>query len=171
MRAEYFGRARRLLGLLLLPLAAGLGACESGGTEDGAEQTAAPDTMAERAAGLQAVDLATLAADPDQHQGQEIRIENATVDSRMGQRGFWLKLPNGGLYLVRGDAERAAAVQPGSRVTVAGAVRPMSDSVATAWIAEGAITADQEMEALYATSWLDAWYISGQEAAATAAQE
>jgi len=158
-----------LFAVLVLGVAAGLAACE-GSDQQAEEEAAAADPMAERAAAVPAVELAAISADPDQHRGQEIRIENATVDSRMGQRGFWLKLPNGGLYLVRGTAENTAGIQPGSRVSVAGNVRAMEDSVAAAWIAEGAITADQEMEALYATSWLDAWYVSGQQSGGSAAQ-
>jgi hypothetical protein len=169
MRTAYLKSARRLLALLVLPATAGLVACESGSRDDAGDNAAA-DSLAARASSVPAVELAAIAADQDQHQGQEIRIENASVDSRMGQRGFWVNLPNGGLYLVRGTAENAASVQPRTRVTVAGTVRPMSDSVAAAWIAQGAITADQEMEALYATSYLDAWYISGRQAAARAAE-
>ena len=71
-----------------------------------------------------------------------------------------------------GTAENAAAGQPGRPVTVAGPIREMTDSVVQAWIAEGAITADQEMEARYAESYMDAWYVSsGQQAAASTAAE
>ena len=57
-------------------------------------------------------------------------------------------------------------------MTVAGPIREMTDSVVQAWIAEGAITADQEMEARYAESYMDAWYVSsGQQAAASTAAE
>ena len=160
------------LTLLALALALGATACESGETADDASETAPADTLGERANAVAAVDLAVFAADPESHDGHEIRLADVPVDSRMGQRGIWLKLPNQGLYLVRGTAENTASVQPGQRVTVTGPVRMMSDSVVTAWIAEGAITADQEMEARYATSYMDAWYVStGQQAAAGAAQE
>ena len=147
-------------------------ACESGDGADTTEGTAVVDTMATRANAVAEVDLATFTADPETHVGQEVRLTNVPVDSRMGERGFWLKLSNQGLYLVRGSGDNATAGQPGQRVTVAGPIREMTDSVVQAWIAEGAITADQEMEARYASSYMDAWYVSsGQQAAAGAAQE
>lgn len=162
---------RKLSGVVVFALVAGLAACGDAGSEaEGG--AAATDTLSARADAIAAVDLATFSADPEAHEGHEIRLADVPVDSRMGTEGFWLKLPNQGLYLVRGTADNAGAVQAGQRVTVAGTVRAMSDSVVTAWIEEGAITADQEMEARYATSYMDAWYVSsGQQATAGAAQE
>ena len=151
-----------------------LGACggDAGDTSNAETEAAAVDPMADSANAIAAVDLSTFSADPEAHVGHEIRLANVPVDSRMGQQGFWLKLPNQGLYLVRGTAANNAGGQPGAQVTVAGAIREMTDSVVTAWIEEGSITADQEMEARYATSYMDAWYVSsGQQAAAGAAQE
>lgn len=138
-------------------------------TSGGNEGTSA-DPLAERAQAVPAVPLATFANDPREYEGTEVRLANAPVDSRLGQTSFWLKLPNQGLYLVRGTAESTASAQPGERVTVAGPVLPMTDSVVTTWLSEGAITADQEMEARYATSYIDAWYVSSEQAA-SAAQE
>ena len=152
----------------------GATACDSSNSaDDAAEQTAqTADPMADSANAVAAVDLAVFSADPEAHVGHEIRLAGVPVDSRMGQQAFWLKLPNQGLYLVRGRDGNDAAGQPGSSVTVVGPVREMTDSVVSAWIADGAITADQEMEARYATSYMDAWYVSsGQQAAASAAQE
>ena len=161
-----------LLAVAVSALVLGMAACESGSDAETEETTAAADPMADRANAVAEVDLATFMADPESHLGHEVRLTNVPVDSRMGQRGFWLKLSNQGLYLVRGTPENTAAGQPGQRVTVAGPIREMTDSVVQAWIAEGAITADQEMEARYASSYMDAWYVSsGQQAAAGAAQE
>ena len=139
--------------------------------------TASGDTLASRAEQVPAIALSGFADDPRQYEGSEIRLADVPVDSRLGERAFWLKLPNQGLYLVRGSGTVAASVQPGQRVTVAGSILPMGDSVVTAWIEEGSITADQEMEARYATSFMDAWYVvpSSQQpqesAAASAVQE
>ena len=161
-----------LLAVAVSALVLGMTACESGSDAETADTTAAADTMADRANAVAEVDLATFTADPESHVGHEVRLTNASVDSRMGQQGFWLKLSNQGLYLVRGTADGTSAAQPGQRVTVVGPIREMTDSVVQAWIAEGAITADQEMEARYASSYMDAWYVSsGQQAAAGAAQE
>lgn len=163
-----------VLTLMVSALVLGATACESGenGADTAADDAAAADTLAGRANAVAEVDLATFTADPEAHVGHEIRLVNAYVDSRMGQQGFWLKLSNQGLYLVRGTAENNAVAQPGRPVTVVGPIREMTDSVVQAWIAEGAITADQEMEARYASSYMDAWYVSsGQQAAASAAQE
>ena len=162
---------RKLSGVGVFALFVGLAACGDAGSEGEGGAGVATDSLTARANGVAAVDLATFAADPEAHEGHEIRLANVPVDSRMGTQGFWLKLPNQGLYLVRGTADNAGAVQAGQNVTVAGTVRAMGDSVVTAWIEEGAITADQEMEARYATSYMDAWYVSsGQQATAGAAQ-
>ena len=165
---------RKLSGVALLAFGFALAACGDAGSEaEGGAEAPATDSLTARANAVQAVDLATFAADPEAHEGHEIRLANVPVDSRMGAQGLWLKLPNQGLYLVRGNAENTGSVQAGQNVTVAGTVRAMGDSVVTAWIEEGAITADQEMEARYATSFLDAWYVSSgqQQATAGAAQE
>lgn len=161
-----------LTGALVLGAAA-CGDTAGDGAEAAADSAVVADTLATRANAVAETDLATFTADPEAHVGHEIRLTNAYVDSRMGERAFWLKLSNQGLYLVRGTAENSAAGQPGRRVTAVGPIREMTDSVIEAWIAEGAITTDQEMEARYAESYMDAWYVSsGQQAAATgAAQE
>ena len=163
-----------VLAVTVAALMLGATACgeSSDATAGAEEQATVVDPMADSANAIAAVDLSVFSADPEAHVGHEIRLANVPVDSRMGQQAFWLKLPNQGLYLVRGTAQNNAGGQPGGNVTVAGPVREMTDSVVTAWIAEGAITADQEMEARYATSYMDAWYVSsGQQAAASAAQE
>lgn len=159
---------RKLSGGAVFALVLALGACDAGGNGNDGPTTAA-DSLSARAEAVAAVDLAVFAADPEAHEGHEVRLADAPVDSRMGTQGLWLKLPNQGLYLVRGTAETTGAVQPGQNVTVAGTIRAMGDSVVTAWIEDGSITADQEMEARYATSYLDAWYV--QQATAGAAQE
>jgi hypothetical protein len=158
-----------MVGALVLSAAACSDTADSGAeTVD----TGAADSLSARANAVAEVDLATFTADPEAHVGHEIRLTNAYVDSRMGQQAFWVKLSNQGLYLVRGTAEQSAVGQPNRPVTAVGTVREMTDSVVQAWIASGAITADQEMEARYAESYMDAWYVSsGQQAAATAAQE
>ena len=156
---------------VLMLSAAACGDSTANGDAESAAEVAAVDTMAERANAVAEVDLATFTADPEAHVGHEIRLVNAYVDSRMGQQGFWLKLANQGLYLVHGTAETVAAGQPGRPVTVVGPIREMTDSVVQAWIAEGASSADQEMEARYAESYVDAWHVSGQQAAASAATE
>ena len=123
----------------------------------------AADTLAERAGEVPAIGLVDFANDPRRYEGSEIRLVAVPVDSRLGQQAFWLKLPNQGLYLVRGSVATAGSVQPGQVVTVAGPILPMSDSVVAIWTTEGAITADQEMEARYATSYIDAWYVAPAE--------
>ena len=161
-----------VLAVVVLLSVAACGDAADNGADAAAENGAAADPMADRANAIAATDLATFTADPESYVGQEIRLTNASVDSRMGRQGLWLKLSTQGLYLVRGTAENAAAGQPGRPVTVAGPIREMTDSVVQAWIAEGAITADQEMEARYAESYMDAWYVSsGQQAAASTAAE
>lgn len=122
--------------------------------EEGGEQDAATAQMQQ----IPAVPLLDLAENDDRYVGQEVRLANAPVDSRMGTQAFWLKMPNQGLYLVR-SPQAAQSVQPGQRLAVAGTVREMGDSVVTAWLDEGAIEPAQEIEARYATSYLDASFV------------
>lgn len=142
---------------------------EPTGGGDMVAQTTEVDSLAQQAAQVPAVDPMAFADNPRQYVGTEVRLQNVPVDSRLGLNSLWLKLPNQGLYLVRGTVTNTADINVTQRITVAGEVLPMTDSVVTAWIEEGSITEQEEMEARYATSYLDAWYIAPAQGAGAAA--
>lgn len=116
------------------------------------------DSTALAAAQVPSVPLLDFAENTEQYEGQQVRLDNVPVDSRLGERGLWLKMPNQGLYLVQ-TAPDAPLVQPGQNITAVGTVQPMTDSIVTAWLDQGLIQPEQEIEARYATSFLDASYI------------
>jgi len=130
----------------------------------------APDSAAMAAEQIPAVGLETFAGRESQYVGQDVRFTAAPVDSRLGARAFWIKLPNQGLFLVRKPAD-ADAVAPNDVVAVAGPVLEMTDSVVTEWIQSGAITQDQELEARYATAYLDASFVRSVGTAPAAARD
>lgn len=112
------------------------------------------------AAGLPTVALADFAANTKQYEGQAIRLAQLRVASRLGRQAFWIQLPNDVPYLIKLDSilvRQGFQVQGGDAVSVTGVVHPMSDSVLTAWQAQGALTTeDQKVEAQFATSFIEA---------------
>lgn len=119
------------------------------------------DTLAQTANAVPAISVQEFAGNGKQYIGREVRLTGVTVDSRLGDQAFWLRMPNQGLYLVRSTKAGTAGtgIASGMTVNVAGPVVAMGDSVVRAWIDAGAITQDQEMEARYATSYIDAWWV------------
>lgn len=106
------------------------------------------------------VTLAEFGAGPQGFQSLNIRLRDVPVAARLGDRGFWIQLPNNQPYLIHLGEELSsggASVASGDRVTVSGVVRLMSDSVLTAWRSSGVLSDDLEMEeARFAQSYLDA---------------
>lgn len=75
-------------------------------------------------------------------EGQAVRIESVSVASVMSAQTFWFELDNGTPYLVR-IAESVLLDRPlvvGDRVSVTGAVLPMSAEVLDQWEATGVIS-------------------------------
>ena len=102
---------------------------------------------------------AALAADTDTLQNRDLLLQNVPVAATMGQQAFWIDLPNQTPYLIKlGEQLTAAGVtfQSGDTVDIAGRIQPMTDSVISAWLSAGAITQNQEAEARFATSFLQA---------------
>jgi hypothetical protein len=102
---------------------------------------------------------AALAADTDTLQDRDLLLQNVPVAATMGQQAFWIDLPNQTPYLIKlGEQLTAAGVtfQSGDTVDIAGRIQPMTDSVISAWLSAGAITQNQEAEARFATSFLQA---------------
>ena len=93
--------------------------------------------------------------------GQEIRLREIPVSSRLGSQMFWTQLPGQqGMmqpYLLALDSALAAdsvTVEPGETVTVVGQVHPVTDSVLNGWVQTGVIEEGQRLEAEFATSFM-----------------
>jgi hypothetical protein len=100
---------------------------------------------------------------PTQYEGQDIRLAGIKVASPLGSALFWVELPSGQgtvPYLIKADSTKVAggkAVASGDVVVVTGNVHPVTDSVLTAWQAQGVLKDDAQLnEAAYATTYLDA---------------
>lgn len=106
------------------------------------------------------VTVQAFSANVDGYRGQNIRIENASVLSRMGTQAFWIALQGDIPFLVRMSPELVAQgrqVDGGQRVHVAGIVYERTDSILSVWEQEGVVTsAGQRAEAEYAQTFLEA---------------
>lgn len=119
------------------------------------EETPAEDP----ASGVQRVTPQDIMMDATPYEGQEIRIDALTVASLLGEQGFWLEMPNGNPFLVSMSPEVTASgttVAAGSRATVIGTVRAMSDSTLTAWTEAGTIAEGDRIVAEFATHYIEA---------------
>ncbi|HEU5208353.1 MAG TPA: hypothetical protein VFU06_02990 [Longimicrobiales bacterium] len=120
-------------------------------TEGGDTTAAAPTGMTG-----EVVTLQQIAAGTDTLQGRDLVLESVEVAAAMGQQAFWVDLPNQQPFLIKMSSAAAMPVQSGDVVDVAGRIQAMSDSVIADWKASGAITENQEAEALFAQSFLEA---------------
>lgn len=103
------------------------------------------------------VSLQQIAANTDTLQGRELVLEDIAVSAAMGQQAFWIDLPNQQPFLIRvGSGAAGGSFQQGDTVDIAGRIVPMTDSVISDWMTAGAITQNQEAEARFATSFLQA---------------
>jgi len=105
------------------------------------------------------IDPTNLQRDAAPYEGQEIRLVDLAVASMLGTQGFWIELPNGNPFLVsESEALMASApmVATGELATVVGTVRPINDSVLTAWSGAGTIGDGDRLAAEFATHYLDA---------------
>jgi hypothetical protein len=113
------------------------------------------------------VSLAQLSNNPLAFQGQHVEVAEVAVASRVGDRLFWTQFPNNTPFLTKlNDAlvGQGVTVRSGEVLTVTGRILPMSDSIMNAWKADGTLqTPDQQMEAEFATSFLevDAVHVAG----------
>ncbi len=121
--------------------------------------TEGDDTTAAAPGGLtgEVVSLQQIAANTDTLQGRDLVLQDVAVSAAMGQQAFWVDLPNQQPFLIKvGEGAAAGSFQQGDTVDVAGRIVPMTDSVISAWTTTGAITQNQEAEARFATSFLQA---------------
>ena len=109
------------------------------------------------------VDNEVFGANPMAHEGMRIRLNGLLVSGTVGPVGsqaFQLQVPNqASPYLVRMLSEalmQDEIVEFNSTVSLIGTVHVMSDSVADAWVASGAIPEGQRIVALFAESFFEA---------------
>jgi len=117
------------------------------------------DRDTDMGAGARAVSLAELVAAPESFAGEQVRLSDAQVVSRVGEVAFWVETPADSYYLIRllpAAAGLASELQTGSLATVTGTVHMMTDSVLSAWEGAGVITGGQRAEAEFATSFFEA---------------
>lgn len=136
-----------------------------------AEPTSGPivqeETPEEEAEGA-AVTPEQLAAGAAAYAGQDVRLRDVTIASRMGAQAFWIQLPNDQPFLVKLDSALVAGgrtVAGGQRVSVAGRLHAMSDSVLDAWQQSGGIADEVERaEAEFAQHFIEARELTAQGA-------
>jgi hypothetical protein len=117
------------------------------------------DTAAASAMTGEAITLQNLADSATAYQNREVALPPVRVAAKMGEQAFWIDLPNQQPFLIRLGTQPVAAgitVTQGEAVALSGRVLPMTDSVIRAWVAAGTISADQEAEAQFAMSYLEA---------------
>ncbi len=98
-------------------------------------------------------------ADPMAQAGVFIQLNGLPVQSLVGAQAFFAQVPNQGSYLVKmvpGVVESGVVVESNARVSVVGTVHAMSDSVADAWVASGAIAESERIQAIFAESFIEA---------------
>ncbi len=90
--------------------------------------------------------------------GQMVRVQGTQVASALGRQGFWLDVPQSPFLVSYSSAMLAdsTTVAPGSRVTVVGTVRAMSDSVAQSWRQAGRIGEGDALAASFSTHFIEA---------------
>ena len=120
------------------------------------EDTTANTTAAAMPAG-QVVAAADFERGVQEYVGQDIRLENVTVTSKMGPEVLWIELPSGAPYLVKTDPATSSEVPAQAVVTIVGRVLPKTDSVLNAWEQSGAIQNEgHRAQAEYGTSFIQA---------------
>ena len=101
--------------------------------------------------------------DPLAHVGTVIELHRLGVGGPLGAEGFSVGVPNYPQYLIMmlpDVVPIGGDVEYGATVSVTGTVYAMSDSVADAWVASGAISAGDRVIALFALSFLEARAVS-----------
>jgi hypothetical protein len=109
------------------------------------------------ATSVAAADLVT-GAGAEAYVGQVVRVEPTEVASALGRQGFWLDVPQSP-FLVSYSPELLAdgvVAAPGSRVTVAGTVFAMTDSVAASWLEAGRIGEGDQLAASFSSYFIEA---------------
>ena len=112
------------------------------------------------------ITIEDFAANPMAYEGLVIQVRGLGVRSRPGAAGsevFFVGLPPATEYLVRMLPEVAAdgvVVEARATVAVTGTVYTMSDSVADSWVASGGIAEGDRIQAIFATSFLEARAVS-----------
>jgi hypothetical protein len=114
----------------------------------------------EEMASAPVVDNGVFGGNPMAHEDMRVRLNGLLVINVLGPQAFQIEVPNqANPYLVGmlPDALRDdEVVEYQSTVSLIGSVHVMSDSVADAWVASGAIPEGQRIIAIFAESFFEA---------------
>ena len=135
-------------------------------------EVAIEEAVRETASGASAIlSVEDFLANPEGQIDAVVEVNGARIASRLGTQAFWIG-PDDAPYLVRMAPELVAAggqVMVESVVTVVGTVFMMSDSVLTAWDAQGMFANEGDrIVAEFATSFLEARTVEAEGGAAGA---
>src|SRR5688572_10457412 len=86
--------------------------------------------------------------------GQQVRVNGLKVVSSLGDRAFWIELPNKNPFLV--ITQEPTNVSQQATVDVVGRVVVMTPEILNEWVSSGRITENQRLEAEFATEFLEA---------------
>lgn len=124
------------------------------------------DTEEEDGPAGTAVQPGVLAVSPQDYLGQTIRVEDVDVPQAVGSRAFFVSLTEQVPFLVRMDSTllaRGMQVPAGQTVTVVGTVHAMTDSIVSAWEADGSVSAGDRPLVEFATHFLLAQQVRAQD--------
>jgi len=101
---------------------------------------------------------ADIQTNPEGMVGETVRIADVKVNSRLGQKGFWLDLDSGPFLVALSDSLVAdsISVPVESTVAVTGTMRAMNDSTAAAWHDGGTISEGDQLAASFASNYIEA---------------
>lgn len=121
--------------------------------ESGAGSSAA---VQETGAQAEAVDLATVGAEPNRFQGREIRVSGVPVAAVLGNRAFWADVPgaNPVLVILGPQVQDTGWLNVSAVVNVLGSVEPVNDAVVGEWVQNETIRPGARDEASFATHYL-----------------
>lgn len=107
------------------------------------------------------VAVADIRMDASPFEGQMIRLEGLSVNSKLGQQGFWLDTDTlGNAFLVSLSqsllADSTLVVEQGDTVTVTGTIVARNDLIVTAWVDAGTISAGERLAADFVAYFMDA---------------
>lgn len=128
-----------------------------------AEQQAYADSVAEaeerEANRPPVIDPEQIQMDAEPFEDDSITVESLPVTSLLGERGYWLEMPNGNPFLISvsdGTQIEGGELEEGVTVSVTGDVLAINDSILTDWVDSGAIGEGDRLAAEFATHFIEA---------------
>jgi hypothetical protein len=84
-----------------------------------------------------ATPFATVAAAPQQYEGQQVRVSGMPIAARLGPNVYWADVADGNPFVV--FAAEGVGVAPGQTVTASGNVLPLDGAVVDGWVQAGGL--------------------------------